>query len=234
MASGPASASTRSPPVVMGGQGILPPRTTPGAGASSGPVVVTGEVLSMEKLKLRAENMRKEWLRSKDDKELYSTADELLVITPGAGRTITQVNIDYVAANCKAVELRPIIEMMAHLHKKKKVSTTDIESAMADVIESIDSFACDNPRVFHYVGELFCAFANDNILTLDWLCDNANKVMGDEFKYKVVEEAMKSVRYNFGEDAVMSFFGGKNEMDAIEKLLGPTKAKELTKCHHII
>ena len=52
--------------------------------------------------------------------------------------------------------------------------------------------------------------------------------MGDEFKYKVMEEAMKSVRSNFGEDAAMSCFGGKNEMDAIEKLLGSTKAKELT------
>ena len=206
----------------------MPPRTTPGAGASSGPVVVTGEILSEEKLKLRVNNMRKEWLQSKDEKELYLTADELLV-TPGAGQTITQVNIDYAAADCKAAELKPIIEMMVHLHKNKKISTPDIESAMADAIEFIDSFACDNPQVFHYVGELFCAFfANDKILTVDWLCNTANKVMGDEFKYKVVEEAMKSVRSNFGEDAAKSCFGGKNAMDAIEKLLGPTKAKELT------
>ena len=224
--SGLAPASTRAPPV-MGGQAILPPRTTPGAGASSGPVVVTGEILSEEKLKLRVNNMRKEWLQSKDEKELYLTADELLV-TPGAGQTITQVNIDYAAADCKAAELNPIIEMMVHLYKNKKVSTPDIESAMADLVEFIDSFACDNPQVFHFVGELFCAFANENILSVDWLCNNADKVMGDEFKYKVVEEAMKSVKSNFGEDAAMSCFGGKNEMDAIEKLLGPTKAKELT------
>jgi hypothetical protein len=215
----------------MGGQAILPPRTA-GAGASGGGPV-TGEVLSIEKLKLRANNMRKEWLQSKDEKELYLTADELLV-TPGAGQTITQVNIDYAAADCKAAELNPIIEMMVHLYKNKKVSTPDIESAMADLVEFIDSFACDNPQVFHFVGELFCAFANENILSVDWLCNNADKVMGDEFKYKVVEEAMKSVKSNFGEDAAMSCFGGKNEMDAIEKLLGPTKAKELTKCHHII
>ena len=221
--SGPAPASTRAPPV-MGGQAILPPRTT-GAGASGGGPV-TGEVLSIEKLKLRANNMRTEWLQSKDEKELYLTADELLV-TPGAGQTIAQVNIDYAAADCKAAELKPIIDMMVHLHKNKKVSTPDIESAMADLVEFIDSFACDNPQVFHYVGELFCAFANDNILTVDWLCDNANKIMGDEFKYKVVEEAMKSVKSNYGQNAAMSCFGGKNEMDAIEKLLGPTKAEEL-------
>jgi translation initiation factor 4G len=221
--SGPAPASTRAPPV-MGGQAILPPRTA-GAGASGGGPV-TGEVLSIEKLKLRANNMRKEWLQSKDEKELYLTADELLV-TPGAGQTIAQVNIDYAAADCKAAELKPIIDMMVHLHKNKKISTPDIESAMADLVEFIDSFACDNPQVFHYVGELFCAFANDNILTVDWLCDNANKIMGDEFKYKVVEEAMKSVKSNYGQNAAMSCFGGKNEMDAIEKLLGPTKAEEL-------
>jgi len=133
MASGPASASTRAPPVVMG----------------------TGEILSEEKLKLRVDNMRKEWLQNKDEKELYLTADELLVINPGAGRTITRVNIDYVAADCKAAELKPIIEMIVHLHKNKKVSTPDIESAMADLVEFIDSFACDNPQVFHFVGELF-------------------------------------------------------------------------------
>ena len=182
--------------------------------------------ISIEKLKLRANNMRTEWLQSKDEKELYLTADELLV-TPGAGQTIAQVNIDYAAADCKAAELKPIIDMMVHLHKNKKISTPDIESAMADLVEFIDSFACENPQVFHYVGELFCAFANDNILTVDWLCDNANKIMGDEFKYKVVEEAMKSVKSNYGQNAAMSCFGGKNEMDAIEKLLGPTKAEEL-------
>ena len=98
---------------------------------------------------------------------------------------------------------------------------------MADLVEYIDSFACDNPQVFHYVGELFCAFANVNILTVDWLCNNANKVMGDEYKYKLVEESIKSVRSNYTQSAVMSCFGGKSERAAVEQLLGPTKVKEL-------
>ena len=76
--------------------------------------------------------------------------------------------------------------MIVSLHQNKKVSTADIESAMADLVEFIDSFACDNPQVFHYVGELFSAFANNNILTVDWLSDTANKVMGDDYKYKVM------------------------------------------------
>lgn len=221
--SGPAPASARAPPV-MGGQGILPPRTISADGGSGS----MGEALSKEKLELRANNMRKEWLRSPDEKELMMNADELLA-TPGAGQTIVQVNVNYAAADSKAAELKPIIEMIVKLYMNKKVSSSDIESAMDIIVEFIDSFVCDNPQVFHYVGEMFCAFENSNILNANWLCNITSKVMEDDCKYKVIEEAMKSISATYGVPAATSCFGGKSERDAMEQLLGPTKAKQLIK-----
>merc|ERR1712032_690886 len=106
------------------------------------------------------------------------------------------------------------------LHSKGKISGGDIVSAMSDLVEFIDSFACDNPRIYDYVGDMFCEFANINALTVDWLCACTAKVMGDGCKTKVIEGAMKSLKNTFGDPAVHSCFGGQAEKSALEKLLG--------------
>ena len=90
--------------------------------------------------------------------------------SPNASKIIVQTNIDY-AADCKASELKAVIEMIVVLYESGKVSKSDIETAMADLVEFIDSFACDNPRIYDYVGDMFCAFANKNVLTVAWLAD---------------------------------------------------------------
>ena len=220
--SGPAPTSARAPPVV-GGQGILPPRTSgAGAGSSVGP---TGQVLTEEKLKQRANNMRKEWFQDPNESELMLTADEVLA-TPGAGKTIVRTNIDYVA-DCKLSELQGIIDMIMALYMNKKVSGSDIEAAMSDLVEYIDSYVCDNPKVFHYVGQMFSTFTNADILTGAWLCDCTSKIMGgDDFKFKVIEEAMKSIKSKHGGKGVVSCFG--SDKDALERLLGPAKVQELS------
>lgn len=152
--------------------------------------------------------------------------DEVLA-TPGAGKTIIQTNIDY-CADCKHSELRPIIEMIVALYDKKKVSGSDIEAAMTDLVEFIDSFECDNPQIFRYAGEMFSAFSNANILTVIWLCDCTSRVMGDDCKFKVIEEAMKSVKLEHGVDGLFALFGKERERNALEQLLGPAKAQELS------
>lgn len=219
--SGPAPTSARAPPVV-GGQGILPPRTS-GAGAV-GSVGPPGQVLTEEKLKQRANNIRKEWLQDLNESELMMSVDEVLA-TPGASKTIVQTNIEY-TADCKLSELQKIIDMIMTLYLNKKVSGSDIEAPMTDLVEFIDSYACDNPQVFHYVGQLFSTFSNASILTAAWLCDCTSRVAGDDCKFKVIEEAMKSLKCMHGVKGVVSCFGG--DKDALERLLGPAKVKELS------
>ncbi len=219
--SGPVPTSARAPPVV-GGQGILPPRTSgAGAGGSVGPL---GQAVTEEQLKQRANNMRKEWLQDPNESELMMSIDEVLA-TPGAGKTIVQINIDY-AVDCKLSELKHIIDMIIALYVNKKVSGSDIEATMTDLVEFIHDFACDNPQVFHYVGEMFSAFVNAKILTAASLCDCTSRAADDDCKFKVIEEAMKSIKGAHGAEAVVSCF--KRDKDALERLLGPAKAQELS------
>lgn len=169
--------------------------------------------------------MRKEWMEDPNEKELLLSIDEVLA-TPNASKTIVQVNIDY-AADCKASELEKIITMIVALYKNKKVTTSDIESAVGDLVEFIDSFACDNPRIFDYAGDMFCAFANLNVMTINWLCEAASKVNDDACKLKVIVGALNSIKKQYGNAAVGSCFKDAGEMRALEKLLGSAKLREL-------
>ena len=208
--------SSRAPPVApgMGAGGISPAR---GAGG--------GQVLSEEKLKIRANNMRQEFMQSKDKKELEMSIEEVLS-SPNASKIIVATNVDY-AADCKADELKTVIEMLDHLYRSGKVTKSDIESAMADLVEFIDSFACDNPRIYDYVGDMFCSFANMQALTVAWLADCTSKIMDESCKPKVIDGAMKSIQKEYGTEAVKSCFGDASERQALERLLGKAKLTEL-------
>lgn len=182
--------------------------------------------MSEDKLKLRATNMLKEWIQDSNESELMMSIDEVLA-TPNAGKMIVQTIIDY-SADCKTSELKLIIDLIMVLHRNKKVSSPDIEVAMADIVEFIDSFACDNPQVFHYVGEMFSVFASGKILTFAWLCNCTSRVMGDDYKAKVIEEAMKSMKKTYGVGAIVSCFDVKGDRNSLEQLLGPAKVQELS------
>lgn len=145
--------------------------------------------------------------------------DEVLA-SPNAAKIIVRTNIDY-AADCKASELEKIITMIVALYKNRKVGDSEIVTAMADMIEFIDSFACDNPRIYDYVGDMFAQFANINALTVDWLSDTTSKVGDASCKPKVIEGAMKALKKAYGDRAVQACFGGASERKSLEKLLGP-------------
>ena len=200
----------------MGAGGFLPTR---GAGRGS------GQVLSEEKLKIWANNMRQKFMQSKDKNELIMSIEEVLP-SPNASKIIVATNVDY-AADCKASELKSIIEMFEHLYRSGMVTKSDIEFAMADLVEFIDSFACDNPRIYDYVGDMFCSFANMQALTVVWLADCTSKVMDDSCKPKVIDGAMKSIQKEYGTEALKSCFGNASERQALERLLGKAKLTEL-------
>merc|ERR1711933_398863 len=110
--------------------------------------------------------------------------------------------------------------MIDTLYKSQKVTQSEIQTALSDIVEFVDSFACDNPKIFDYIGELFCAFANSNILTISWLCECTGKAQDSGCKLKVIAAVMKSVKTAFGDRAVRDCFGGKADRSALESLLG--------------
>ena len=210
--------NSRGPPPPVGGMGptsILPPKSSGGKG---------GQV-SEEKLKLRANNMRIEWIEDPNEKELIMSIDEVLS-TPNAAKTIVQVNIDY-CADCKQSELGKIVEMICVLVKKQKLSPSDVVPAMTDMVEFSDSFMHDNPRIFDYVGDMFAQFANINILSVDWLCDATAKVNEESCKPKLIEGVMDGLKKAYGDKAVQGCFGGASESRAVGKVLGAAKAQEI-------
>ena len=210
--------NSRGPPPPVGGMGptsILPPKSSGGKG---------GQV-SEEKLKLRANNMRIEWIEDPNEKELIMSIDEVLS-TPNAAKTIVQVNINY-CADCKQSELGKIVEMICVLVKKQKLSPSDVVPAMTDMVEFSDSFMHDNPRIFDYVGDMFAQFANINILSVDWLCDATAKVNEESCKPKLIEGVMDGLKKAYGDKAVQGCFGGASESRAVGKVLGAAKAQEI-------
>ena len=200
----------------------MPPRNAGGIGSSAPP---SGQVFSEDKLKLRANNMRQEWMQDKNEKELLLSMDEVLA-SPNAGKVIVQTNIDY-AADCKASELKSVIDMIVILYRNRKVTDSEIKTAVGGLVEFVDSFACDNPKIYGYIGDMVCAFINMNALGLDWLCDCTSRVMDESCKPKVIIGTLESIQKSFGPGAVKSCIGNPSERSAMEKLLGPAKVAEI-------
>jgi len=151
--------------------------------------------------------------------------DEVLA-SPNASKIIVGANIDF-AADCKPAELESTTKMLVALYKNEKVTQSDIDAAMTDMVEFIDSFACDNPRIYEYVGDLFCAFINMGALTIKWLCDVTSRVSDASCKPKVIEGAMNSIKKAYGDSAPRSILKDAGERSALEGLLGPVKFGEL-------
>ena len=185
----------------------------------------SGRIYLDDELKMGANLMRQEWLKTPDKSKLEKFMDEVNA-SPNASKIIVQTNIDY-TADCKWEELKPIICMIEHLFRAGKVSKSDIVSAMADLVEYIDIFACDNPQIYEFVGEMFCVFANMQALTVAWLADCASKITSDSCKFKVIECAMLSIRKAYGMDAIRSTWTDESERSALALALGHVQFEEL-------
>ncbi len=203
----PMSSSRMAPPPVA------PKILSPPAGRSG------GQVFSKEKLESRAKNMRNEFMNEgRDEKELLLTMDENLG-TPDAGRTIVQLYTDS-AMDCKAPEREAMIEIMVILYKAGKLTKSDIEMPMAELVEFVDSFAVDSPGAFGFLGEILAAFFQVKALNINWLCENTAKLMNKDDQKKVIREAIIKTKNAYGDGAGRACFGGPSEVKALEQLLG--------------
>lgn len=178
-----------------------------------------GQVFTEEKLKTRAKSMRQEWMEYKNEEELLLSMDEVLG-SPDAGKIIVQTNVEY-ALEAKAPERAAINDIIVILFTKGRLTPTDVQDAMTDLVEFIDSFACDSPGAFGYVGEMLANFLNIKAVTIPWLCDATSRCLNQADKFKLIDNVVEAMKSKFGDSAVRACFGGPSEVRALEALLGP-------------
>jgi len=190
--------------------------TSPATGRAVGG---KGQVFTEEKLKIRAKSMRQEWMEYKNEEELLLSMDEVLD-SPNAGNIIVQTNVEY-AIEAKAPERAAINEIVAILFNKGRLTPAHVQESMVDLVEFIDSFVCDSPHAFEYVGEMLATFLNIKALNIPWLCEATSKCMNQPDKFKVIDHALEAMKAKYGDGAARACFGGSSESRALETLLGP-------------
>ena len=158
-------------------------------------------------------------MQFKNEEELLLSMDEVLG-SPDAGKIIVQSNVEY-ALEAKDPERAAINDIVAILFTKGRLKPTDIQDAMLDLVEFIDSFVCDSPGAFGYVGEMLATFLNIKALNIPWLCDATSRCMNQPDKLKVIDNAVEKMKAKYGDDEARACFGGANESRALEQLLGP-------------
>mmetsp|Transcript_26792 Transcript_26792/g.39979 ORF Transcript_26792/g.39979 Transcript_26792/m.39979 type:complete len:1100 (-) Transcript_26792:207-3506(-) len=176
-----------------------------------------------EKLKNRAKSMRAEFMQDRSNVEdLLFSMDETRG-TPDAGKTIVQVNVDH-TIDCKDNERDAIIAMLVILFEKGKLSRSDFEGPMADIVEFIDSYVCDSPRVMEYLGDMLAAFFKIGALDVKWLVPQCAKVKeinpGADFHTQVITHAIDSQKKAYGVEEAKRCFGGNAEQRELAGLLG--------------
>jgi hypothetical protein len=185
----------------------------------SPPVRSGGQVFSKEKLESRAKNMRDEFMNEgRDEKELLLTMDENLG-TPDAGKTIVQVYAD-IAMECKSPEREAMIDIIVILFKAGKLTKSDIEVPMADMVEFIDSYAVDSPGAVRFLGEMLAAFFQMKALDIKWLCEHTANIIEKKFQKLMIREFITELKNAFGDGAARACIGGPTEKSVLEQLLG--------------
>jgi translation initiation factor 4G len=170
--------------------------------------------------------MKAEFTADSNEEELLLTMDEL-ASTPNAGQTLVQINTD-AAMDCKDAEREVIIEMLSILAEKGKLSRSDFETPVGELVEFIDSFVIDSPRAFQYLGDMLAEFIRVKVLDVPWLCRQCAKLKdidpetsSPEKLIGEVIESMKSIE-DVGVDGAKTFFGTSGQA-ALETLLGADK-----------
>lgn len=179
-----------------------------------------GEQFSKDKIETRAKNMRDEFMNEgRDEKELLLTMDENLAGNPDAGSIIVQLYADK-AMDCKAPEREAMIDILVILYKAKKLTKSDVEVPMADMVEFIDSFVVDSPGAIGFLGEMLAPFLDMKVLSVPWLCEKTALLMKKEDQKEVIHKVIVETKKACGDGAARAVFGGPNEVKALEQLLG--------------
>lgn len=195
--------------------------TTP-AGKSPPPPVKVPVALTKEKLELRIDSIRSEYMQDPNNLQELLLSVEELSGTPGAYITFVQRNADR-AMDCKDDERKAIVSLIALLFEKKKLSQDDVGGGMADIVEFIDSLVLDSPKAFEYLGDMLATMLNVGAVDVTWLVEQTEKTKLSDASVpeRVIKETMVAFVGKFGKDNAQSTFG--DGADKFAELLGNDK-----------
>ena len=137
--------------------------------------------------------------------------------TPNSGVKFVQLNCDRII-DCKDDERTAIYEMLGTVVEKDKISSSDVKDGLVDLIEFIDSYVCDAPRAFDYLGEMLVVMYNLKAVDMPWICEQAEKtkISSDENPEKIIRALGAALEAKSGKDGVQAALN----VEAVEKLLG--------------
>merc|ERR1712232_1173067 len=125
--------------------------------------------LDTEELKKRIKGVRAEYMSLKDEKEVILCAEEWSG-TDGWSYVFCTESIEK-ALDCKEDERQAIISMFKILYKKSMLPEKSFEVALTEILEYMDDFAVDIPKVYEYMGDLVANLLLFEAIKFSWLCD---------------------------------------------------------------
>jgi translation initiation factor 4G len=180
------------------------------------------ETLSDEKLVRRIGTIRGEFLQDPTDVENLMLSMDELVGTPNYGVTFVQKSCDYII-DCRDNERSSVYALHTLLVQKGRLSSADIKAGMTDLIEFIDSYACDAPRAYDYLGEFLGHMIKAKAIEVSWVCEQAEqtKISRDDNPEKIIMALINAMQTTFGNEETKAMV--QSSLSALEKLLGADK-----------
>merc|ERR1712021_212538 len=99
--------------------------------------------------------------------------DELTGTKDYGSRFVSQ-NADRMI-DCKENERAAMFLLLEICVKEGKISSSDVKTGLVDIIEFIDSFVCDAPMAFDYLGRMLAAMIRSNAIDVTWIGEQAEK-----------------------------------------------------------
>lgn len=175
--------------------------------------------LDKDKLERRIKTIRNEYMQDPNNiKELMLSMDELTG-TDNYGVQFVSQNADRMI-DCKEDERKAMYQMLGILVAEKKLSSNDVKDGLIDIIEFIDSYVCDAPMAFDYLGRLLAVMIRSNAIDVTWIGLQAEKtkISSGDNPGKIIRATIKAVHADKGIEAVKNSFGPHQL--SMEKLLG--------------
>jgi translation initiation factor 4G len=186
------------------------------------------EPLDKDQFDRRCKTILSEFIQDPtNQKELLLSVDELTG-TDDYGVKFVSSNADRII-DCKDNERKAISSMLGVLVEKKKLSLSDVQDGLMDLIEFIDSYVYDAPLAFEYLGHMLATMIRAGALNVTWVGEQAEKtkVSDPGNPEKIIRALIKSIESDAGPEAVKAAFGPHQK--AMESLLGADKWTSIKK-----
>ncbi|KAL3927717.1 MAG: hypothetical protein SGARI_005247, partial [Bacillariaceae sp.] len=179
------------------------------------------EPLDKDKFERRVKTILSEYIQDPSNISELMLAMEELTGTEKYGETFVSVSADHII-DCKENERQATYEMMGILVEKKQITPNDVKAGLADLVEFIDSYVCDDPRAYEYLGNMLATMIRTRAIDMSWVAEQAEKTKLSDptAAEKIIRGLVNAIKNDKrgGADAVKNAFGP--HQDAMNKLLG--------------